>query len=172
MIKKIFVLSLSLFSIYGCKKEASDDRIQAAPTNASATGNAGRYGLKGSDYEYSASMPIDTANRMILSYLNSVHYPNVDTALRALTFNADSLREYLKNDEITDVKFIIAHQQAYMNSGHYGQYAGMNPQAITLIVVGVSADGGHILNNQNEVYEHFKPCPVLCSSGASSAYIY
>lgn len=169
MIKKIFVLSLSLFFIYGCKKEVAET---PAPPAASASGKTARYALKGADYEYSASMPIDSANRMIQSYLNSVNYPATDTALRALTFNADSLREYLKNDEITDVKFIIAHQQAYMNSGHYGQYAGMNPQAITLVLVGVSADGGHVLNKQNEVYEHFAPCPVICGSGVSSAFIY
>lgn len=170
MIKKIFVLSLSLFFIYGCKKEVAETPVK--PASNAAAGNTVRYGLKGAEYEYSASMPIDSANRMIQSYLTSVHYPATDTALRALTFNADSLREYLKNEEITDVKFIIAHQQSYINSGHYGKYAGMNPQAITLVLVGLSADGGHILNKQNEVYEHFAPCPVICGGGVSGAFIY
>lgn len=65
---------------------------------------------------------------------------------------------------------MIAHQPEYINTGHFGEYADMNPSAITVVIVGVGADDEYILNNQNEVYEHCSPCPVLCHSDVD-AYI-
>jgi len=118
--------------------------------------------------DYSQSIPVDTANRMIKSYLDGVGYPMADTAIRALSFDADTLRAYLANHDITTVKFMFAHQQSYINSGGYGTHPGLNPNAITLVIAGLNDNDQYVLNSRNGVYEHMSPCPVQCPGGASS----
>jgi hypothetical protein len=57
---------------------------------------------------------------MLESYLSSVGYPSVDTAIRSLSFDADTLRAYLQNPNIVTLKFMVAHQPDYINGGHGG----------------------------------------------------
>src|SRR4051812_12489483 len=59
---------------------------------------------------YSSTICIDTANKMIGSYLQSVGYPQKDTSIRALSFDADTVRNYLADTSIKTLKFYLAHQ--------------------------------------------------------------
>lgn len=175
MFKNLFVFALvSIVLIYGCQKskDANPVASNGAATNNLTNAGGGGYGyaMKGTGNGYSASIPVDSANRMIQSYLYSINYPATDVNLRSLSFDADSMRAYLKNTNIKKVKFMLAHQPAYINSGHFGENAGMNPSALTFVIVGTDNSGGYILNNQSEVYEHLAPCPVYCE-GISSDYI-
>jgi hypothetical protein len=104
---------------------------------------------------------------MIGSYLQSVGYPAIDTAMRSLSFDADTLRAYLQNSNIVTLKFMIAHRPEY-KAIHKGKYAGMNPAAMTVVVVGQDQDDEYILNSRNEVYEHMFPCPERCNGNSSS----
>src|SRR5690606_9809507 len=79
---------------------------------------------------FSESIPIDTANRMIQSYLTGVGYPAVDTAIRSLIFDADTLRAYLANPNIVTLKVMLAHKQSYIHSRHEGTGSGLNPEAL------------------------------------------
>lgn len=172
MFKNVFVFALVATAlIYGCKKE-SDPQPNSGNTsaNSSYSGSGGGFSLRGTDAHFSASIAVDSANRMIQSYLYSINYPANDSGLRSLSFSADSLRAYLSDPAITDVKFMFAHQPGYMNSGHFGQFAGMNPAALTVVIVGVSDDSKFILNKHQEVFEHLSPCPVYCD-GITSPYI-
>ncbi len=128
--------------------------------NNSQSGSAAR--LVGA--MYSQPIQIDTANRMIASYLESVGYPNVDTAVRSLSFDADTLRSYLANPNITTMRFYLGHQLSYLNGGsnRFGKDIGMRPGALTIIAVGINDAGQVIRNTSNGVYEHSMPCPYSC----------
>src|SRR5690606_8048607 len=78
---------------------------------------------------YSQPIALDTANRMIASYVASVGYPQRDTAVRSLAFSADTLRAYLSDSRITSLEFYLAHQLSYLNSGNnrFGKNIGMKP---------------------------------------------
>ncbi len=169
MFRKFSVAALlSIMCIYSCSKKNQGAVQPVAPT-AGQTPYTG-YALRGTNDDYSASIPVDSANRMIGSYLTSIGYPGNDSSLRSLSFDADSMRAYLKNPNVKTVKLMLAHQPAYINS-RYGQFAGMNPQALTVVIVGVNSTGSYVKNAQNEVYEHCSPCPVHCD-GNTDAYIY
>ncbi|MBS1616640.1 MAG: hypothetical protein JST06_11050 [Bacteroidetes bacterium] len=122
---------------------------------------------------YSQSIPIDTANKMIGSYLSSVGYPYADTTIRSLSFNADTLRAYLNNSNIKDVKFYMAHQITWLDAdmNRYGKNIGLAPGKLTLIVVGLDNDGNVVRNSANGVYEHCMPCPMNCGSGSADPYL-
>lgn len=174
MKKAITTLVLAtLCAIAACTKESATVSNTPGPLSASHSGN-NPYGIYGHSLarllgpDYSQSIPVDSANRMIKSYLDGVGYPMVDTAIRALSFDADTLRSYLANHDITTVKFIFAHQQNYINSGGYGTSTGLNPNAITLVIAGLNDNDQYVLNSQNGLYDNMRPCPVQCPGNASS----
>ena len=172
MIKNFFVWGcLAALSMYGCSKKDAGT-IEPNFVTKSSTASYRGYAMKGADLEYSVSIPIDTANRMIQSYLTSINYPSNDSGLRSLSFNADTLRAYLLNSEISEISFMLAHQPGYINSGHFGEPANTNPTALTLILVGKSTNGTYIHNSFGEVYEHFQPCPTYCNSAYEDPYVH
>jgi hypothetical protein len=75
------------------------------------------------------------------------------------------------NPNIVTLKFMVAHQPDYINGGHGGVPAGMAPGAMTMIVVGLNNNDQYVLNNRNEVYEHFATCPFTCPGSVNDAYI-
>lgn len=158
--------------ILACSKETAPVSSIPAP-RAEISGSyswPGQHSAMRLGAGFSQSIPVDTANSMITSYLGSVGYPSVDTALRSLSFDADTLRAYLQNPGIVTLKFMFAHQPAYKNSGFGGQYSGMHPDALTLVIVGLDNNDQYVLNNRSEVYEHFNPCPQNCH-GSATAFI-
>ena len=170
---KNFLVSIfiALFLLYGCtKKDVAN--VQPSSLGMNSTASYSGYAKKGADGGFSKSISVDSANRMIESYLYSINYPANDSGLRSLSFNADTLRAYLTDKSIKDVKFMLAHQAEYMNSGHFGEFAGMNPSALTLVIVGVNEDGVHVRNSVNEVYEHLQPCPFNCNVAYSDSYLH
>lgn len=138
---------------------ANTTKVPATSSNSQAN-NAAR--LVGS--LYSQPIQIDTANRMIASYLESVGYPAVDSAVRSLAFDADTLRAYLSNPSITTMRFYLGHQLSYLNAGQgrFGKDIGMRPGALTIIAVGMNDAGQVVRNSSNGVYEHAMPCPYSC----------
>lgn len=170
MKKKItlFVFA-ALCAIVSCTKESGTVSGSAYPSATSSNnGYNGQTAARMSSAEgYSKSISVDTANRMIQSYLTSVGYPSADTALKSLSFDADSLRSYLANPNIVTIKFALAHRQTYIDAGNYGHNAGLNPNALTLVIVGVNEDNNYILNKYNGVYDHMAPCPSLCTGSIS-----
>jgi|SRR5690606_3999440 len=107
---------------------------------------------------------------MIQSYLTGVGYPAVDTAIRSLIFDADTLRAYLANPNIVTLKVMLAHKQSYIHSGHEGTGSGLNPEALTLVVVGLNNNDNYVPNSKGQVYDHLLNCPSNCP-GFSSATI-
>jgi hypothetical protein len=164
------VIVVLLITFLGCTKESS--YVSQAPQPATAGGTL--YGMYShstarlSGPNYSQSISLDTANKMIQSYLTGVGYPAVDTAIRALSFDADTLRAYLANPKIATVKFMFAQPTSYINAGNYGKRPALSPGAITLVIAGMDNDDHYVLNNRNGVYDNMIPCPAQCPGDASS----
>lgn len=170
MKKTAIFLATALCTIVACTKQSALDpskTTRLTGTNGPQAHGYGQTAARFSGPDYSQSIPVDTANRMISSYLNSVGYPTTDVALRSLSFDADTLRAYLANPNIVTVKFMLAHRQSYISSDGYGHSGGLKPNAITLIIVGMNAEDKYVLNKNNGVYDHMYPCPSNCSGSLS-----
>lgn len=172
-----FVTLLTISIIGACTKDS--DPIGGASTQVVATGAPGAAvtvltsaQARLSSTTYSQSISLDTANKMLGSYLTSVGYPAVDTAIRSLSFDADTLRAYLQNPEIVTLKFMLAHRPEYANSSRAGKFAGMRPDALTLIVVGMDDNQQKVLNSRGGVYDHLSPCPTQCPDGINSPFLF
>jgi hypothetical protein len=163
----LFSLATILF-ISACSKDSDNytpvagNQAQLIQQNPTYTGVKFRY----SGADYSQPIPIDDANNMIQSYLTSINYPNNQTDLRSLTFDADTLRAYLADGRIKTLKFMLAHQPGYAAT-NYGMNAGMKANAITMVIVGLNESEQYIYNGNDMVYEHFRPCPDHCSASGA-----
>jgi hypothetical protein len=115
---------------------------------------------------------IDSANKMIKSYLISVGAGAADTNLYSIVFNADSLRRMLNDEsggQIAQVKIMFAHTLGYINSGHQNQYCGYKIGALTLVIAGFDTNGNYIYYPAGRVMDLGNPCPPLCpESGTAS----
>jgi len=117
--------------------------------------------------EYSKFIPIDSANKMIGSYLYSINSSYNDSGLRSFTINADSLRSYLDNGDVNNIKLIFAHTLNYINAGYDGVNSGLESGALTIIIAGYDNSGNYVYKN-GMVLDHLKPCPYTCPSGQAT----
>jgi hypothetical protein len=114
---------------------------------------------------------LDSANKMIGSYVASFDSTSSDTDLLSVSFNADQLRAYLANPAITNVKISLAHQLSYINAGNGNQHAGYASNALTLIVSAVSANGTYIFSG-NQVMDFGSMCPSVCLPGDAASALF
>jgi hypothetical protein len=117
-------------------------------------------------------IPLDSANKMIKSYLVSVGAGAADTNLYSMSFNADSLRRMLNDEsegQIARVKIMFAHTLDYVNSGHQNQYCGYKIGALTLVIAGYDASGNYKYYPANRVMDVAMPCPALCPESGTAA---
>lgn len=164
---------LALFTILGaqsCSKESRENQTNVEPATVSNNQSSNSLAARYIGPDYSQSISVDSANSMIGSYLASVKYPMVDTAIRSITFDADTLRAYLQNNNIVTLKLMFAHRLDY-KANYGGQYAGLNPNAMTVIVVGQDQQDNYVFNNRNEVYDNINNCPLRCGDN-TDAYIH
>jgi len=158
------VLILALLMI-ACKQ---------APVPASTTA-AGRSHVKSvPPYPgpFSQFIPIDSANTMLGSYLNSVNSLVNDTDLRSVIINADSLRRMLNDSslgKIASVKLMFAHTLSYINGGGANQYCGYQSGALTLIIAGYDNAGNYLYYPANAVLDFDAPCPANCPPTGSAS---
>lgn len=159
MKKALFLPGLALF-LFACNKKESitDTPLPSQPKTVNSLGSLARF----SGPDYSQPISIALANEMIGSYLQSVNYPAQDTAIRSFAFDADSMRAYLADTSIKTIRFYMAHTPEYA-AQHTGVYAGVKPNALTLIVAGFTAGDLLRKNTSNGVYEHMFPCPERCT---------
>ncbi len=118
------------------------------------------------------SVPLDSANKMVMSYLNSIDYQHEDSNLHCLIINADTLRTYLNTHQnIKKVKLMFAHTLDYINHGGEDQNAGYKANALTLVIVGYDAAGNYVYmppQANPRVMDHCTPCPALCPAAGSA----
>lgn len=116
-----------------------------------------------------AIIPVDSANKMLSSYLNSIGYADNDTDLRSLSFDAAALRHYLNTPasgaEITELKVMFAHTLDYINSGNSNLSAGYGSGKLTLIIAGYDSGGNYVFPDNDHVFNKAMPCPENCPPG-------
>ncbi|RYD59169.1 MAG: hypothetical protein EOP56_02760 [Sphingobacteriales bacterium] len=147
---------LIAISITSCK-----DSVQHTASNPASPNNT--YDLP--DRPFSKPILIDSANRMIQSYLTSIHPDVNNDAIKSLIFDADLLREYLNDSsqgKIRHMKFLFAHRLSYINDGHFGQRPDSNSNALTMVLIGYGANGNYIYYNNSYALDFCQPCPREC----------
>lgn len=109
-------------------------------------------------------VPVDTANKMINSYIGSLNGNPNNQYLYSLIVDANDLRDYLDaNPSVTNVKLMFAHTLSYINSGGGNQNCGTKAGQLTIIMAGYNASGNYVITN-NQVMNHAMPCPTSCPS--------
>ena len=114
-------------------------------------------------------IPTDSANKMIQSYLTSIGGSGHDTDLRSLIFDADSLRAYLSNPAIKNIKVMFAHTLDFINAGGEGQNVGYSSNALTVVFGGYDEQGNYVLHPGNKVPDFAQPCPTTCVEGGTAS---
>lgn len=121
--------------------------------------------------EQSSFISIDSANKMISSYINSIDYKHNDSDVQSITYNARDLRKMLDSmvasETVTEVQIKLAHTLSYINDGHANQPAGYNKDALTFVLVGINAQGDYV-NAGTAVVDFGRPCPSHCLPGTAS----
>lgn len=168
MYKSNLALCLLLFISISCNTTGTDTSKHFAD---STKGNVSMRLL--GPGEDTAFIPIDTANRMIGSYLASVHSGGgADTNLHSLIIDANALREYLTSDsgnEISHLKIMFAHKLSYINSGHKDQPCGYSPNGFTVILAGFNNEGNYVYFRGSKVEDMSRPCPYDCVTDGSAS---
>jgi hypothetical protein len=154
MIKRALFFSSALLSLIACNSvDRHEDRVKK------------HYGA--SDGPFSRFIPVDSANKMITSYLNSIS--NTDSSLKSLVIDMDQLRRYTDSLEggkrITHLKLCFAHTLEYINAGHANQNAAYLSGGLTLVIAGFDSSGHYVYFDGNTVLEYCAPCPYSCPSG-------
>jgi len=137
------------------------------PRNSSDNGND-HHGPWHSGLTTSQPIPIDSANKMITSYLTSINSAGTDTNLQSLIINADTLRAYLQDTSIKNIKLMFAHTLAYTNSVNKNVYCGYSTKALTLIIVGYDINNNYVYNQQGMVYDNCTACPTHCPESGTA----
>jgi hypothetical protein len=133
-----------------------DSLLQSFSTSAAPS----PYGGGGSSSHF---IPVDSANKMLESYLNSIN-ADIDTSgnVQSFIMDADALREYLADNSIKKVKIMLAHTLDYINAGNAGINCGYRSGKLTIIIAGYDADKNYIFAPGNTVLDRASPCPTQC----------
>ncbi len=110
----------------------------------------------------------DTANIMITSYINGNKLDS--TQLSSLIIDADSLRAYLSDTSIRNIKLMFAHTQQYIYSGGKDRKCSYRSGDLTLILAGYDGSGNYKYYNDNQVMDNATPCPSLCPVNGTAQY--
>ena len=110
---------------------------------------------------------MDSANKMIGSYLNSINYTNNDTDVRSFVINMNQLRAYCDSSAspISHVKVMFGHTLQYINSGKGNHNAGYRSGALTVVIAAYNSSGDYFYINGDEVMDYSAPCPTNCPPG-------
>lgn len=154
------IAALLTFSACSSNNEKATETNSSAPLSRTATVTA-----------YPGFISIDSANKMLNSYVVSINYANNDTDLRSITFDANELRALLDSPAVTKVQIRFAHTLSYINSGHQNIPAGYKSGALTLLINGVNDSGNTVLYN-NAALNFGRPCPNTCPTGTAATPLY
>lgn len=172
--KFIFTLCV-IVAIAACRKDRSE--IVPAQSSAATTTTSSHNphnAAKTTDDSTIGSLFItkSVANQMISSYVSSIGTVNATSCgindLKSFSIDADSLREYLSDPKIKNIKLVFGHTMKYINGGHTGQFSGMQSGALTIIVAGYDSNGNYIYHGSDMVLDHAMPCPYSCGNGQAS----
>lgn len=149
----LLFIAFILLAAFGCSNKHQDS------TAAMSTTSGLSYIVK------------DSANKMIQSYLTSIDSaaPADTPAIKSLILDAATLRDYLDDTAITNVKIMFAHTLDYINAGNAGKPAAYKSGALTIIVAGYDASGNYVLKGGDLSINHAMPCPRNCPVSGNAA---
>jgi hypothetical protein len=152
-----------------CNQPNSSKTVQSDTTVAKTLSNRGGAGGASGPTGPSGSafIPLDTANKMLGSYLNSLQ--RNDSDLHSIIISATSLRAMLADTEIVSVKLMFAHTLSYINAGNGGHNCGYKSNALTIIISGYNGSGNYIYYPENMVVDNGVACPAHCPSVGTAA---
>lgn len=111
---------------------------------------------------------LDSGNKMLNSYLNSINYISNDTSVRSFLLNADQLRIYLTDTSIKGMKVMLAHNLSYINAGNANKNVGYNKSGLTILIAGFNRTGDYTLfGTDAKVLNKALPCPNNCPPGTA-----
>jgi len=114
---------------------------------------------------------IDSANKMLGSYLGSLDTAN-DSNLHSLIIDANDLRDYLNSEEglsVSHMKIMFAHKLSYINAGKGNIPCGYKNNGLTVILAGYNSDNNYIYFG-GKIMNMAHPCPMDCpQSGTASS---
>jgi len=115
-----------------------------------------------------AYIPIDSANKMISSYLNSIHYQNNDTDVRSFIVDANALRCYLNSEEgqhVSNLKISLAHNITTTYSVDSNVNCGYNGKHLTIVITGFDTLGNYVIYPRGLCYDRTQCKPSYRISG-------
>lgn len=119
----------------------------------------------------SALISLDSANKMIGSYVSSVQSGEQGSAnVKSFIIDANTLRDYLNSDNgksITKMKISLGHTLDYINRGAAGRPCGYQNGALTILLSGIDQNGDYVFY-KNQVLDHAMPCPTACPVSGSA----
>lgn len=166
--KKAMLLSAALFALFASCETPSGD-AGGKDSTASTTTTTDTRSMSASAVD-SSFIPVDSANKMIGSYLSSISSDS--TNLKSIILNADALREYLTSDSgknISSMKVMFAHTLPYINAGNKGVPCGYKSGDLTIILAGYDANGKYIYGPTKSVLDRGGPCPSFCPLNGQAA---
>jgi hypothetical protein len=164
MKKTIIVTAVATIIVFmiACSKKNATPNSDVKPIRESVLANA----MLGDDSPF---IRVDSANKMLNSYLNSISSGTHENELHALIIDADALRSYLENTNIKHVKLMFAHRLDYINAGGLNHYAGLSNNALTVVVAGYDNDNNYVCSPAGTYLDNAMPCPYVCPSNGSAA---
>lgn len=161
MRKNLIFVILAVVIIVACNKENKNVNTVQQPLNNL---DLNAYASMGLDSPF---LHPDTANVMIESYLDS--RPN-SNKLKSLIVDANALRYYLENTDITHLKIMFAHKQNYIyNLNGDGVDCGLDYQGLTIVIAGLDDDNDFVYSAQGAVMDFASPCPHDCPTSGTGA---
>lgn len=160
------VASLTACQNGGENKDAGANKQAEPQAFTSGTGDGGA-GAEGDTC--TSCIPVDSANKMIGSYIASLNGNPNNQYLYSLIADANDLRNYLNaNPSVTNLKLMFAHTLPYINGGGGNVYCGTKAGQLTLVIAGYDANGNYVIGT-NGVMDNLQPCPINCPSIGTAA---
>ncbi|HEY9178088.1 MAG TPA: hypothetical protein VIN07_10375 [Flavipsychrobacter sp.] len=160
MKQKLSLIVIAAFVVYACNKKSAT--VDTNLNRPGKTPDFRSYALMGLDSPF---LSPDTANVMIKSYLGSI--TNEPNQLKSLIVDANALRYYLQNTNITSVKLMFAHKKSYIQNGTV--LPDMDYRALTIVIAGFDSNNNYIYSPQGAVMDFCQPCPANCPPSGTAA---
>lgn len=110
-----------------------------------------------------AEVSVATANAYIEDFIDTYYTPGA-APVKSMIMDAQLLRNYLSNTEITNVKFVLGARTVQQN--------GQDVKVFTLVVAGYDSDGDYVLTTNGNILDHMEPCPNSCPTIGNAANDY
>lgn len=160
----VIVFASILVIIAACTKKNATNNPNVKPTDLNSLMLDST--MTGADSPF---IHVDSANKMLNSYLNSVSTAERADDLHSLIVDAEALRYYLQNTDIKHVKIMLAHRLDYINAGNGNNYAGTDYNALTIIIAGYDQNSNYVYTSAGTVLDNVQPCPHNCIASGTAA---